>query len=43
MGVLLVRRRGGMGVSAYMPGLPKRPAAWNIDISADGVITGLYL
>ena len=25
-----------------MPGLPKKPAAENIDIDADGVITGLF-
>ena len=25
-----------------MPGLPKRPAAENIDVNADGVITGLF-
>ena len=25
-----------------MPGLPKRPAAENIDVTADGVITGLF-
>ena len=25
-----------------MPGLPKRPAAENIDVSDDGVISGLF-
>jgi len=25
-----------------MPGLPKKPAALNMDITADGVITGLF-
>ena len=25
-----------------MPGLPKRPAAENIDVDADGKITGLF-
>ncbi|GEA14576.1 MAG: formate--tetrahydrofolate ligase [Moorella sp. (in: firmicutes)] len=30
------------GTIMTMPGLPKRPAACNIDIDADGVITGLF-
>ncbi|WP_434074120.1 formate--tetrahydrofolate ligase [Moorella naiadis (nom. illeg.)] len=30
------------GAIMTMPGLPKRPAACNIDIDADGVITGLF-
>ena len=25
-----------------MPGLPKTPAAFNIDVTEDGVITGLF-
>ena len=25
-----------------MPGLPKKPAAYGIDVSDDGVITGLF-
>jgi len=25
-----------------MPGLPKKPAAFGIDVSDDGVITGLF-
>jgi len=25
-----------------MPGLPKKPAAENIDVDADGVISGLF-
>ena len=25
-----------------MPGLPKSPAAYNIDVNDDGVITGLF-
>ncbi len=31
-----------MGDILTMPGLPKRPAATDIDINADGVITGLF-
>ncbi len=30
------------GAIMTMPGLPKRPAANNIDVNADGVITGLF-
>lgn len=31
-----------MGDVVTMPGLPKRPAAQNIDLTDDGVITGIY-
>lgn len=31
-----------MGDVLTMPGLPKRPAAENIDLTDDGIITGLY-
>ncbi|MCD8365538.1 MAG: formate--tetrahydrofolate ligase, partial [Clostridiales bacterium] len=30
------------GAIMTMPGLPKKPAANNIDVNADGVITGLF-
>lgn len=30
------------GVVMTMPGLPKQPAAYNIDVNADGNITGLF-
>lgn len=30
------------GTVMTMPGLPKRPAAFNIDVNDDGVITGLF-
>ena len=30
------------GTVMTMPGLPKEPAAYNIDVTDDGVITGLF-
>ena len=30
------------GTVMTMPGLPKKPAAYNIDVNEDGVITGLF-
>ena len=30
------------GAIMTMPGLPKKPAAYNIDVTDDGVITGLF-
>ena len=30
------------GAVMTMPGLPKQPAAYNIDVTEDGVITGLF-
>ena len=30
------------GAIMTMPGLPKAPAAYNIDVDDDGVITGLF-
>ena len=30
------------GAIMTMPGLPKTPAAYNIDVTDDGVITGLF-
>ena len=30
------------GAVMTMPGLPKKPAAFNIDVNDDGVITGLF-
>ena len=30
------------GTVMTMPGLPKKPAAFNIDVNEDGVITGLF-
>ena len=30
------------GTVMTMPGLPKKPAAENIDVNEDGVITGLF-
>ena len=30
------------GAIMTMPGLPKKPAANNIDVDANGVITGLF-
>ena len=30
------------GAIMTMPGLPKNPAAYNIDVTDDGVITGLF-
>ncbi len=30
------------GTVMTMPGLPKKPAAYQIDVSGDGVITGLF-
>ena len=30
------------GTIMTMPGLPKKPAAFNIDVDADGRITGLF-
>ena len=30
------------GAIMTMPGLPKNPAAFNIDVNEDGVITGLF-
>ncbi len=30
------------GATITMPGLPKQPAAFNIDVNEDGVITGLF-
>ena len=30
------------GAIMTMPGLPKQPAAFNIDVNDDGVITGLF-
>ena len=30
------------GTIMTMPGLPKKPAAYGIDVNEDGVITGLF-
>ena len=30
------------GAVMTMPGLPKQPAAYNIDVNEEGVITGLF-
>ena len=30
------------GTVMTMPGLPKQPAAFNVDVNKDGIITGLF-